>query len=235
MHAHFTLFHHHISSAADIIISRTTYAIVEHERNSLWGYPALYGQFEEEVLPAMRAVDELRSRPSQVQQQSQNVSRPEGSGPPTADTLPQASIIRSEDEGGQAEHAGVSTTGLASDSNGRHVIGLVASDGDVNTLYRNSASISSTIEPISVVGGQDIDKAPSLPPIAEEAEAAQASDDDNVKALEKQGPEAEKAGEAKACQARTPGTESSPIPPEIEMEDLGANRVTEADPSVCFL
>lgn len=221
MHAHFTLFHH-ISNAADIISSRSTCAILELERNMLWGYPALFRQFEEEVLPAMRAEDEVRFRPPPVRQQSQDVSRPEGFGPPPAATLPPSSL-RSEVEGGPAERGEVSTTGLASDSNGGHVTGLVSLDRNGNTLDQNSASIISTVKPISVVGNQDFGNAPSLPPIAEESEAAQASDDDNVKALGKQGPEAEKAGEAGASQARTPGAESSPIPLEIiEMEDADA-------------
>lgn len=222
---------------ANSINSRSTAVITTQEKNVLWGYPALYRQFEEEVLPAMRAVDELRSRPSQVQQQSQDVSRPEGFGPPPAATLPPSSL-RSEDEGGPAERGEVSITGLASDPNGGHVTGLVSLDRNGNILDQNSASITPTVEPVSVVENQDFGNAPSLPPIAEESEAAQASDDDNVKALGKQGPEAEKAGEAGASQARTPGAESSPIPPEIiEMEDSDADSdwVTESDSSVCFL
>lgn len=205
----------------NIITSHLTDTRVTGERNHLWGYPALYRQFEEEVLPAMRAVDELRYRPSQVQQQSQDVPRPQGSGPPTAATLPPASIVRLEDEGGLAEHAGVTTTGLASDSNEGHVTRLASLDENVNTLDQGPASISSPVEPISVVGDQDFGKAPSLPSIAEQAEAAQASDENNVEVLGKQGPETEKAGEAKASQARTPG-ESSPIRPEIEKEDSDA-------------
>lgn len=176
---------------ADIVISHPTDVRAKGEKYVLWGYPALYRQFEEEVLPVMRVVDELRSRPSQVQQQS---SLQEGSGQPSVATLTTISITRPEDDGGQAEHVGVSTTGLASDSTGGHVTGLASLDGNVNTLDQNSASISSTIEPTSVVGNQDIVKAPSLPPIGEETEAAQASDDDNVKVLRKaQGPVTEKA------------------------------------------
>lgn len=113
----------------NIITSHYTDTRVSGERNRLWGYPALYRHFEEEVLPAMRAVDELRYRPSQVQQQSQDVPRPQGSGPPTVATLPPMSIARSEEEGGRAEHAGVSTTGLASDLNSGHVTGIVSLDG----------------------------------------------------------------------------------------------------------
>lgn len=223
MHANFSF--QHISSAADIIISRPTHTITELQRNMLWGYPALYRQFEQEVLPTMQAVDELRSRTSQVQQQSQNLNRAEGFGPPPAATLPPSSL-RSEDEGGPAERGEVSTTGLASDAIGGHATGLVSLD----SLDQNSASISSTVEPTSVVENQDIGKAPSLPPIAEEAEAAQA---DNNKSWGSQGSEAEKVG--KVSKARTPDIASSPIPPEIEMEDLNAKRVTEADSSVCLL
>lgn len=60
---------------ANGINSRSTAAITMQEKNALWGYPALYRQFEEEVLPAMRAVDELRFRPPQVLQLSQESSR----------------------------------------------------------------------------------------------------------------------------------------------------------------
>lgn len=208
--------------------------IARDERNMLWGYPALYRQFEEEVLPAMQAVDEMRSKPSQVQQQSQDLSRPEGFEPPTVVIIPPTPSLRSEDEGGQAEHVqvGVSTTGLASDSNGGHVIGRVSLNENVNTLDQDPASITSTAAPVSAIADQDyVNNAP----LTEKEE--EASDEDNGKSWGEQGPETEKAGEAVASRARTPGTGSSPIRPEIEKEDTDADSdwVTESDSSVCLL
>lgn len=42
-------------------------ALARSERNRLWGYPHIYRQLTEDVLPAMHAVDELRSRHAQQQ------------------------------------------------------------------------------------------------------------------------------------------------------------------------
>lgn len=58
-------------------------ALARSERNRLWGYPHIYRQLTEEVLPAMHAVDELRSR--HVQQQAVDSSQLQvevGLGPP---------------------------------------------------------------------------------------------------------------------------------------------------------
>lgn len=107
-------------------------------------------------------------------------------------------------------------------------------DGNVNTLDQNPASITSTVEPISVIGDKDFGKAPSLLPIAEEAEEEQSLYGDNGKLWGEQGAEAEKAGEAGGAHLRSPDTESNPIPPEIiEMEDLDANRDIESESLVC--
>lgn len=71
-------------------------------------------------------MDELRSRPLRAQQQSQGMPTPEGSGPPTVDTLPPIPIPRSDDVRGLVEHAGESTTGSVSDLSSGHVTGLVS-------------------------------------------------------------------------------------------------------------
>lgn len=42
-------------------------ALARSERNRLWGYPHIYRQLTEDVLPAMQAADELRSRHAQQQ------------------------------------------------------------------------------------------------------------------------------------------------------------------------
>lgn len=91
---------------ADIITSHPTNSRVRGERNWLWGYPALYRQFEEEVLPAMRAVDELRNRTSQVQQQSQDVSH---LGPSDPNHSPPSPIPQTVGAGGQDDNNGSST------------------------------------------------------------------------------------------------------------------------------
>lgn len=193
----------------------------EGEKSRIWGYPALYWQFALEVLPAMRAVDELRSRPLQVQQQSQDLT--EGFGPPTVASLPlHSSIIRSEDMLERAEPGEVrvpSATGLASDSDGKRVTGRVSSDGTTNTLDQIPASINSAIDPISADGVGDIAKVHFAPHSTLEE---QASDEDDGKSWED-----EKDGEL--SQVRTQDMQSSPIPLETDMEVQDADRGRESD------
>lgn len=193
----------------------------------LWGYPRLYRQFAEDVLPAMRAVDEL--------QQSLDLPCPqsEGFGLPTVATL-SPTFLWSEDVGGLAEHVDVCTPSasvLASDSNGGRVMAVIASlDGKMNNVYQSPASINSTAEPISAVGGQDINKVPSPPIITNEE---QTSDEDNGKSWGIQGPKAEEVGGV--SQVRTPIIESTPILPKTETEGSSADRLAEPDSSVCLL
>lgn len=91
---------------ADIVTSHPTNSRVRGERNWLWGYPALYRQFEEEVLPAMRAVDELRTRTAQVQQQSQDSSH---LGPSDPNHSPPSPIPQTFGARGQDDTNGSST------------------------------------------------------------------------------------------------------------------------------
>lgn len=134
---------HHSSSVTDFITSHSTGTREKGEKNMLWGYPALYRQFAEEVLPAMRAVDGLNSMPGPLQadQQSQDSDvppRPEGSDSPAGSILPPASILQCEGMEGQAEDVGVRTpvvSGSAPDSGGG--LGCVlysSSKGVVNTF-----------------------------------------------------------------------------------------------------
>lgn len=182
----------------------------------LWGYPALYRQFEEEVLSVMRTVDESRSRPLQVQQpepQSQDFILPDGFAPPTVATLPRSSFLQSKDMGRQADHVVLRTPsaiGLASHSIGGYVTGFASSDGIVNTLGHDPVSAISIAAPVSTDVGQDVTNAPRS--IKEE----QAFDRENGKSVG-----TEEAQEVSTAQ--TPDTESSPIPPEIEKEDSDAD------------
>lgn len=113
---------HHSSSVTDFITSHSTDTREKGEKNMLWGYPALYRQFAEEVLPAMRAVDGLNSRP----------------GPLQADQQSQDSDVQCEGMEGQAGDVGVRTpsvSGSAPDSSGG--LGCVmssSSKGVVNTF-----------------------------------------------------------------------------------------------------
>lgn len=225
---------HHSSSMTDFITSHSTDTREKGEKNMLWGYPALYRQFAEEVLPAMRAVDGLNSGPGPLQadQQSQDLDvppRPEGSDSPSGSILPPASILRREGTGGRAGDVGVRTpsvSGSAPDSDGG--LGYVlssSSKGGVNTLDQDPTAINSTFDPISADADEDIDKAHFLPFSAKEE---QASDVDNGKSWGN-----EKAGEK--SQPRTLDIEPSPIPPVIEMEHSDANQATELELSVCFL
>lgn len=134
---------HHSSSVTDFITSHSTDTREKGEKNMLWGYPALYRQFAEEVLPAMRAVDGLNSRPGPLQadQQSQDSDvppRPEGSDSPAGSIYSPASILQCEGMEGQAGDVGVRTplvSGSAPDSGGG--LGCVlssSSKGVVNTF-----------------------------------------------------------------------------------------------------
>lgn len=110
---------------------------------------------------------------------------------------------------------------------------IVSLDGKMNNLYQSSASINSTAEPISAVGGQDINKVPSPPLIANEE---QTSDEDNGKSWGVQGPKAEEVG---GVLSQTPIIKSTPGPvppgPKTETEGSSADRVAEPDSSVCLL
>lgn len=122
----------------------------------LWGYPALYRQFAKEVLPAMQAVDKLRSKPSQVQQQSQDLPRPEGFRPRTNAIPPSILNPLSENVGGQTEDVEAQAppaSGLTSTSEGGRIASRVFLETNLKALSRDQkpASIKSFIdrEPIS--------------------------------------------------------------------------------------
>lgn len=126
------------------------------EKNMLWGYPALYRQFAKEVLPAMQAVDKLRSKPSQVQQQSQDLPRPEGFRPRTNAIPPSILNPLSENVGCQTEDVEAQAppaSGLTSTSEGRRIATRVFLETNLKALSRDQkpASIKSFIdrEPIS--------------------------------------------------------------------------------------
>lgn len=154
-------------SDADAVDSYPPTALARSERNRLWGYPDIYRQLTEEVLPAMQAVDELRSR--HVQQQAVDSSQLQvGLGPPNITFSPPTDTTVVADVGGQGED-GIDVQaplalGTVAEVNRSMNLASLDMPVEKEPLYQKPTQISSSVEPTGVEWNQGVVTTPMQQP-----------------------------------------------------------------------